>query len=299
MASRILNFGSLNLDHVYQVPHFVRPGETLHTTRYAVHAGGKGLNQSIAAARAGAEVWHAGRIGPDGGSLRDLLARENVHVDLLVAGGSSTGHTVIQIDPHGENSILLHGGANREIPAEQIPRALEPFGNGDFLLLQNETNVTAELLAAGARRGLTILFNPAPMDETAAGLPLTGVAVLAVNQQECRALGDDESVEIAAEKIRKRHPGLALLLTLGSDGSVYFSGRDEIRLEAERVATVDTTGAGDAFIGYFAAGLARGAAPLDALEEANRAAALCVSRTGAAASIPYRQEVLAFQADRR
>jgi len=291
MPSRVLNFGSLNIDHVYRVPHFVRPGETLAVSDYAVNAGGKGLNQSIALRRSGADVYHGGQVGEEGRFLAELLESEGVHTDFLLTADAPTGHAIIQVSPEGENSILITAGANGTIPSRRITEAVSSFGADDFLVLQNEINRIDELIEAGAARGLRVIFNPAPMSEQVAGLPLDKVSILAVNEHEACQLAGHESPEIAAEKLRRSYPETDLLLTLGADGVVFFSGEVEIRLEGERVAAVDTTAAGDTFIGYFVGGLSLGLTPLAALEAANRAAAICVTRAGAAESIPTAAEV--------
>ena len=137
---KILNYGSLNIDHVYHVPHFVRPGETLSSLDMQLFAGGKGLNQSIALARAGADVWHAGAIGKDGGMLSGILKDSNVNTGCLKIRDVPTGHAIIQIDENGQNCILLYGGANQTMNRLEIEEVLSHFEEGDILLLQNEIN---------------------------------------------------------------------------------------------------------------------------------------------------------------
>ncbi|MBP5232403.1 MAG: ribokinase, partial [Planctomycetes bacterium] len=196
---KILNFGSLNVDRVFQVAHFVRPGETLGSSGYAVHAGGKGANQSAALALAGAPVWHAGRVGADGDWLLRLLADKGVDVSLVVVGEEPTGQAVIQVDAHGENALLLDGGANRAIASGQIASTLAHFGPGDVVLLQNEISRLGEIIAAAAAKGLKVWLNPAPFDEGVARLPLDKVSTVVVNETEGRGLagladGDAEAV---------------------------------------------------------------------------------------------------------
>lgn len=151
--AHILSYGSLNLDLVYQVPHFVQAGETLSSTSRTVHCGGKGLNQSIAAARAGGTVSHAGKIGGDGTVLTDILRESGVDTDFVTVGDGPSGHAVIQVDPSGQNCILLFGGCNQEITHEEIDRALARFQAGDYLILQNEINGLDYLMTQAARRG--------------------------------------------------------------------------------------------------------------------------------------------------
>ena len=277
---RVLNFGSLNIDHVCRVPHIVRPGETIAATRCERFAGGKGLNQSIALARAGAPVAHAGRIGADGLFLKELLEGEGVDCTLVaVEEEGSSGYAMIQVDDAGENSIVLYGGANRRITPEFGAEVLADFAPGDILLMQNEISAAAEILHLAARRGMRIFLNPAPMDEAVRDFPLDEIDTLIVNETEAEEIG-----RFFPQKVFH----CSVLRTLGSRGAVY-TGRDGRSISvpaarAERV--VDTTGAGDTFIGYFLAGVTRELPIADALRDAARAAAVAVSRPGAAASIP-------------
>jgi len=136
---KILNFGSLNIDYTYQVEHFVRAGETLSSDSLQIFSGGKGLNQSIALSRAGADVWHAGAVGKeDGEFLLRQLEEAGVHTEFIAHTEGKTGHAIIQKDPTGQNCILLYGGANQEITRQMADRVLESFEEGDFLILQNE-----------------------------------------------------------------------------------------------------------------------------------------------------------------
>ena len=289
----ILVFGSLNIDHVYQVEHLVRPGETLPSTEYRRFQGGKGANQSVALARAGADVFHAGRIGPEGLWLRDALAAEGVDVTHVSLDSQPTGHAVIQVDPAGENSILLYGGANLTVTSDDAHYVLSHFGEGDWLLLQNEISSLPAILRAAAARGMTVAFNPAPMTPEVLQYPLESVSLFVVNQTEGAALAETEDASTASivEMLRARYPHAAILLTLGGEGSLYSDGGAYIKTPAQPVEAVDTTAAGDTFIGYFLAELLGGEAVRAALVLASRAAALCVTRQGAADSIPRRGEL--------
>jgi ribokinase len=289
----ILVFGSLNIDHVYQVEHLVRPGETLPSTEYRRFQGGKGANQSVALARAGADVFHAGRIGSEGLWLRDAIAAEGVNVTHVGLDNQPTGHAIIQVDPAGENSILLYGGANLTVTSDDAHYVLSHFGEGDWLLLQNEISSLPAILREASERGLRIAFNPAPMTPDVQGYPLDGVSLLVVNQTEGAALAgvEDASPELLVGMLQDRFHDAAILLTLGGDGSFYASGGEHIRTPAQAVEAVDTTAAGDTFIGYFLAELLADESVPEALALASRAAALCVTRPGAAGSIPRRSEI--------
>ena len=148
---KIINFGSINIDHVYGVEHFVRPGETLESESYSVFSGGKGANQSIALARAGAEVLHAGKVGADGGWLKTKLRDNGVDVSLVETVDLPTGHAVIQVNSEGENAIIIHGGANRTFSSADIDKVLESAEAGDYLLLQNEINAVEKVLEKALR----------------------------------------------------------------------------------------------------------------------------------------------------
>ena len=290
----ILVFGSLNIDHVYQVEHFVRPGETLPSTEYRRFQGGKGANQSVALARAGAPVFHAGRVGPEGAWLRDELDAEGVNVEHVAVGDLATGHAMIQVDRDGENAIILYGGANLAITGADARRVLANFGPGDWLLLQNEISAMPDILQAAAQRGLAVAFNPAPMTAAVHGYPLDDVSLFVVNRTEGAALAGVETAEppeVILRKLQSRFPHAAILFTLGGDGSLYARGGERIGTPAQSVEAVDTTAAGDTFIGYFLAELVAGESTRQSLTLATRAAALCVTRPGAAVSIPRRHEL--------
>ena len=228
--AHILSYGSLNLDLVYQVPHFVQAGETLSSTSRTVHCGGKGLNQSIAAARAGGAVSHAGKIGGDGTVLTDILRESGVDTDFVAVGDGPSGHAVIQVDPSGQNCILLFGGCNQEITPEEIDRVLARFQTGDYLILQNEINGLDYLITQAARRGLRIVFNPSPIDESIFRLPLGEAWLLIFNEIEGAALAGCDDEEDILNTLRRRWPRCRLLLTLGSHGCVYDDGQRRLRL---------------------------------------------------------------------
>lgn len=162
---KILNFGSLNIDYTYSVDHIVHPGETITSGSLEVFPGGKGLNQSIALARAGADVYHAGLIGEDGIFLRDLCRESGVKTGYIRETETRTGNAIIQVSEKGENCIILYPGANREQTEEYIDEVLKGFGEGDVLLLQNEINLLDYLISKGAEKGMKIVLNPSPFDE--------------------------------------------------------------------------------------------------------------------------------------
>ncbi|MDD6876729.1 MAG: ribokinase [Clostridiaceae bacterium] len=294
MKTKALCFGSLNIDYVYEVEHIVRPGETLDTKRPGVFAGGKGLNQSVALAKAGVCTAHAGKIGPDGAFLRELLERAGVDTSSVAVGAdSATGHAIIQVDPAGQNSILLFGGANREITDAEIEEALAGCGEGDILLLQNELNATEALIRAGHRRGMFVAFNCAPFSEEAKSYPYELVDCLFVNETEGAGLsGRTEPGEIL-DALAHICPGI-VVLTLGTRGAMAAYRGQTYAAPAFPVRAVDTTGAGDTYTGYFLAAFAEDGDISRAMRLAAAASALEVTRPGAAASIPAREEAERF-----
>lgn len=289
---KIVCLGSLNLDHVYRLDHFVRPGETLGSESYSVGCGGKGLNQSIALARAGAPVMHAGRIGHDGGILRSALEAAGVDVSLLVEGDVPTGHAIIQVDAKGENAIILYGGANRRITEAEIDAALDAVGDG-ILLLQNEINSLGTILEKAHARGIRTAFNFAPFDpEDAKTLPLGLLSYLIVNEIEGAGVAGVAEPEAILRTLKERYPGCRVILTLGKAGAAFL-GDDGVMVPVPPcpAEVVDTTSAGDTFIGYLFAGLLEGMELKAAMELAGGASAITVSRAGAADSIPFRKEL--------
>lgn len=291
---RILNFGSLNCDNVYTVPHMVSAGETLSSLRMETFPGGKGLNQSIALARAGAPVCHAGLIGEDGEFLLELARESGVDCSLVEKRPGRTGHAVIQVDPSGQNCILLFGGANQQIDEDYIRRALADFGPGDLLLMQNEVSLPHRILELAWEKGLSIALNPSPSDEALCRCDLEKVDWLLLNELEGAALSGEAEVGKVPQALLARYPQMKIVLTLGKAGAVYQDQNCRFEQPIYPVKAVDTTGAGDTFTGFFLAAALEGRPIPEALSLASRAAALAVSRKGAASSIPTRQEAERF-----
>ncbi len=287
----IVNFGSMNLDHVYAVPHFIKGGETLLSGALTESIGGKGLNQSVAAARAGAEVFHAGMLGLGGEPLRECLVKNGVDVSLLQPCDRPQGHTVIQVDPSGQNCIIVFGGSNQAVSRDYIDRTIERFAPGDYLMLQNEISNLDYLLDAAVRRGLQPVLNASPINDALLKLDFSRLAWLVVNEIECAAIAGREDVWEAYETLKARYPNAGILLTLGADGSVCWKDGEEVRQKAYPARAVDTTGAGDTFVGYFVGCLTRGCDRREAMRRASMAAALSVTRPGAAEAIPTMEEV--------
>lgn len=292
---KILNFGSLNLDHVYQVDHFVAAGETEHSSGYAQHLGGKGLNQSVALARAGAQVWHAGCVGHDGAKLTDYLMQAGVHTEHVKEIDMPTGHAIIQVDKNGQNCILLFGGANQCITEAQVCETMAHFDAGDILLLQNETSATGEIIRAAHAHGLRIALNPSPATPQLLELPLELVEWFILNEVEGTQITGETDPEAITAALLARYPNCRVVLTLGKRGVVYRDANETCSHGIYRVPVVDTTGAGDTFTGFFLAGAATGVPIAKCLETASKASSLAITRAGAAETIPSAAEVAAAQ----
>jgi ribokinase len=293
---RVLNIGSINIDHVYEVDHFVRPGETLSGLRYHTFAGGKGFNQSVALARAGAATLHAGRVGKDAAWLFKRLAQEGIDTTHVTMSDAATGHAVIQVVPDGENAIVLFGGANRLINEADITSAISSCSAGDYLLLQNETSSVAQAMQFAHEKGMRIVFNPAPMTADVHHYPLGFVDVFVLNETEAEGLtGKTDPAEMCT-RMRELFPGAATVLTLGSKGATYFDADSMCHESAPIVEAIDTTAAGDTFIGFFLTEMMLTGDPVKALAKGCLAAAICVTRAGASDSIPLRDELDAFLA---
>ena len=288
---KIVNFGSINIDYVYSVDHFVQPGETLSSRELNRYPGGKGFNQSIALANAGTKIYHAGKIGLDGFWLKDRLKRFGVDTKFVEATESPSGHAIIQVNVKGENAIVLYGGANQEIKIADAEKILSGFGRGDYLLLQNEISAVPGILKLGAERQMRIVFNPAPMQSEVLSYPMECVDLFIVNKIEGKELTGRDEPERILSAMQALFPKAEIVLTAGEDGAFYSSADETLRVPAEKVKPVDTTAAGDTFIGFFLADLINGENAETALRTACKAAALCVTKPGAADSIPFRSEL--------
>lgn len=294
---KIISFGALNLDHVYSVPHMVQPGETITAGALNDYAGGKGLNQSVAAARAGANVVHMGAIGLEGEFMVDLLKEAGADTSNILHLPTNSGHTIIQVTPEGQNSIIVFGGANRMLTEEYVCRSLEKAEPGDYVLLQDETNISAFVIGEAAKRGLRVVFNPSPVSEKINEYPLEDVGMFIVNEIEGAQLAHmspEDEPEKLLDKLCELYPKAEIVLTVGKRGSICCVGGERFRQGIFPLRAVDTTAAGDTFCGYFLAALCDNLQVPEALERASAAAALCVSRPGAAPSIPTKDEVNKF-----
>ncbi len=288
---KILNYGSLCIDHVYWVPYFVKPGETLSCTNYERHPGGKGLNQSLALAYAGADVWHAGAVGNDGIWLKKLLDEAGVNTSLIQVSDTPSGHALIQVTPAGENAIVISGGANRTIDADDLDRVFPQCKEGDCLLLQNEISSMPEIMTTANSKSMQIVFNAAPITKQVLDYPLEFVKLFVLNEVEGEALSGEQAPLRIVTHLIERYENASVVLTLGEQGAIYADQERIVQQSGFAVEALDSTGAGDTFTGYFLANWLNEQTADRCLEIACKAAAISVMRKGAATSIPHQPDI--------
>ena len=288
---RVLNIGSMNLDHVYTVDHVVQPGETEASLDMNVFLGGKGMNQSVALAKAGVPTYQGGMIGPDGQPFLDACAEFGVNADYIRRIATPTGHAIIQIDSSAQNCILLYGGANQCLTEAYVDEVLADFGSDDILLLQNEVNMMPYIVEKAWERGMTIALNPSPFNEKLDAVDMGKISIFLLNEVEGGQITGLTEPDAIIAKLLELYPHARIVLTLGKDGAVYADAGQKHFQPIFKVKAVDTTAAGDTFTGYFLAGLAEGLPIPEVLRMSAKASSIAVSREGAVPSIPYRAEV--------
>ena len=285
----IWNLGSINADIVYAVPHIPAPGETLSSTGRQMFLGGKGANTSVAAARAAAYVNHIGAVGRDGAWAVQRLLEYGVDTRNIAELDTDTAQAIIMVDPAGENAIVLHPGANAEIPQATLQTAMAEAQTGDWLVIQNETNLQRTAATLGKKMGLRVAYAAAPFDAVRVTAVLPHLDFLILNAVEA------DQLEQATGQPPAELPVRDVIVTLGADGADWYGAEGKHHFDAIKVDPVDTTGAGDTFTGYVLAGLDRGMPMAQAIALAVKAGALMVTRHGTADVIPDLSEVQAFQ----
>ncbi|MET1021656.1 MAG: ribokinase [Arthrobacter sp.] len=303
--STVFVVGSLNIDQNVRVSSLPRAGETVRGTDATFSPGGKGGNQAVAAARAGAHVKFTGAVGDDSHGRRILDVLSGAHIDhakLRIVSNAPTGTAIIAVDDRGENQIIVSPGANSSLTAEDVEAGLDAMQSGDVLVLQLEiaTALVRQAAAIAQSRGAFVILNAAPAPRQIEGL-LDDVDLLVVNEQEIRAVAEISGMPPGnhLELVQSLPPvlGAAIVCTVGPEGSFTVLDGGLVHVPAPTAAAVDTTGAGDTFVGYLAASLL--ATPGDlaaAMRLATSAAALAVTRSGAMESIPWRVELPAATA---
>ncbi len=290
---KVLNIGSMNIDHVYSVDHIIQPGETQATGDMNIFLGGKGMNQSISLAKAGVDVYHGGMIGKDGQVFIDACREHGVHADYIQTIPGKTGHTIIQVDKNAQNSILLFGGANEQLTEAYVDEVLSHFDAEDILLLQNEVNMLPYIIDKAYEKGMQIALNPSPFNEKLSACDMTKISVFLLNEIEGGQITGLTDPDEIIKKMQEMYPKAKIVLTLGKDGAIYAEGDTKYHQPIFKVQAVDTTAAGDTFTGYFLAGLLEKMPIPEVLKMSAKASSIAVTRPGAVQSIPLREEVIA------
>ena len=288
---KILNFGSLNIDKVYAVEEIVKGGETIDSVSFSESVGGKGLNQSIAVAKAGGNIMHAGCVGKDGEILLQALKDNNVDTSLIKTVETASGQAIIQVDKHGQNCIILFHGANYEVDKAYIDEVMQDFAQDDILILQNEISNIDYIIEVAKAKQMKIYLNPSPINENLNKYNMQAIDGIFVNEHEGVYLADKEKVEDILDSLASKYPELEIILTFGDKGAYYRHKDINIFQPAYKVDAVDTTAAGDTFTGYFIALRPHGNSIDARLQKASKASSITVSRKGASISIPKIAEV--------
>ncbi len=290
---KIVNFGSLNLDYVYRVPYAVATGETIAASSFQILLGGKGLNQSVAIARAGAGVLHGGFVGddPKARELLECLHDSGVDVSRIRTTSVPQGHAMIQVNDEGNNCIVIYGGSNQCVSRDYIDEILSDFTVGDYVVLQNETSNVEYAIAQAHAKGCIVVLNASPIDERMLALDYSQIDWLVINEIEGAAIAGVKQIDEILPVLTKRYSALNIILTLGTGGSRCYTEGKIYEQSAFKANAVDTTAAGDTFLGYVVAGLIAGTPIQEILRTASAASAIAVSIMGAAGSIPRYEEV--------
>lgn len=307
MSNKIAVLGSINVDTTYHMDRFPEPGETLQANDKSSAPGGKGANQSVACARSGAKTYHIGMVGADqeGQFMRESMQEDGIDTRFVgIDKMHGTGTAMITLDANGQNDIMVYGGANQSMTTDVLKGTDELFKDIDFIITQFETpqKVSAEAFKRAKANGVTTILNPAPAKEIDPEL-LKYTDVIAPNETESALLTgieitDEDSMIKTAEYFKNKGVD-NLLITLGSKGVFYSTPNDHGLVPAFKVKPVDTTAAGDTFIGALASQLKTDLSNIaDALVYAQRASSLTVQKMGAAPSIPTYDEVKAALAEK-
>lgn len=292
---KILNFGSLNIDIFFRVENIVKPGETISAKSIEKRPGGKGLNQSVALSKSFENVYHAGSVGDDGIFLIDYLKSENINTKYIKKSDKLTGNAIIQVDDKGENSIVLYKGANFDNDKKFIDEVLDNFDKDDILVLQNEISSMKYLIDKAYEKGMKIVLNPSPITEDVKEFDFNKIDLLLVNEIEAKDIANKDNIDESINYFMATYPNINLIVTLGSKGSIFVNKNEKIKQEGIKVQSVDSTGAGDTFTGFFVSYFYQGKNVRDCLKFASLASALSVTKSGASISIPSLCDVKEFE----
>lgn len=299
-AKKILVVGSSNTDMVIKTNHFPAPGETILGGKFLMNAGGKGANQAVAAARLGGSVTFVGKIGDDifGKQAVRQLKEEGINVDFVAVDAENpSGVALITVDQNGENSIVVASGANGTLVPADFDKATAELNESEFVLMQLEIPIpTVEYIARiAARQQKKVILNPAPATALSNEL-FRNLFLITPNETEAELLTGikvtDEQTALKAATVLHEKGVEMVIITLGAAGAFLLSGEKSELIKAPEVVAVDTTAAGDTFNGALAVALAEGKTIREAIAFANRAAGISVTRIGAQASVPYRDEIV-------
>lgn len=289
---KVLNLGSINIDYVYSVPHIILPGETLSSQGLNTSPGGKGANQSVAMAKAGLNIYHAGKIGPDGVWILKKLESFGVNTDFIETIDTPSGQAIIQLSDEGENSIILFKGANHLIDHTFIKTVLLNFNKNDLLVIQNEISNISSIINHAHKIGMKICFNPAPFTNDIKNMPLDKIDYLILNEIEGSCLTDNNGdPDEILDSLVQMFPKSEIVLTLGEKGAIAYFESEKYKQEITPVKPLDTTAAGDTFVGYYMYGRTNGFNVQKSLVLASKASALTVTKNGAMDSIPFLSEL--------
>ncbi|WP_243344219.1 ribokinase [Anaerococcus sp. AGMB09787] len=283
---KILNFGSINIDKVFSLDHIVRPGETIDSKTYEEKIGGKGLNQSVALAKVSDQVYHAGKLNYKDSFIVEYLKINEVKTDFIKMSDKLTGSAFIQVDKNGENSIVLDHGANFAIDKEEVDYVLASFGEGDILILQNEINNLSYIIDEARKNNMLIVLNPSPINSDLLEIDLNLIDLIIMNEYEARQITNKDKENDIISTLKETYPNTKFVITRGRQGSIYFDKELSLSQEIYEVDTIDTTGAGDTFTGYFVGLISKGYEIKECLKYASAASALAVTQKGASNSIP-------------
>lgn len=292
---KILNFGSLNIDIFFRVENIVKPGETISAKSIEKRPGGKGLNQSVALSKSFENVYHAGSVGDDGVFLIDYLKSENINTKYIKKSDKLTGNAIIQVDDKGENSIVLYKGANFDNDKKFVDEVLDNFDKDDILLLQNEISSMKYLIDKAYEKGMKIVLNPSPITDEIKEFDFNKIDLLLVNEIEAKNIANKDNIDESINYFMATYPNINLIVTLGSKGSIFVNKNEKIKQEGIKVESVDSTGAGDTFTGFFVSYFYQGKNVRDCLKFASLASALSVTKSGASISIPSLCDVKEFE----
>lgn len=289
---KILVFGSANIDYSMRMDHIVVPGETQPCVSLVKSAGGKGANQAYAIAQAGAKLYFAGKVGKDGKFILDKLSSAGVDVGYVLDAPNGTGSAFIQVDRNGQNSIVVYGGGNLEIDKNDVDSVLSNFSEGDVLVLNGEIGQLEYIFDSACSKGMKVFINPSPINDSVKRLDLRKAAVLFFNEIEGAFFaGHSAPFDQILDELMIKYPGSEIVLTVGSEGAFHGCNGNVLFVPAIKTDVIDTTGAGDTFMGFFIAKRCEGASVKECMEIASKAASIVVSRAGAMNSIPSISEL--------